>query len=80
MQKLSEPVIIHPGTVPVDRLLCVLHEEKRCLNTLDFFLLFFFADPDPEDPYGFGLSDPNPDLSSKNSKKNIDSYCSLTSL
>ncbi len=41
------------------------------------------ADPDPEDPYVLGLpdpdplvrdTDPDPSITSKNSKKNIDSY------
>jgi hypothetical protein len=50
--------------------------------------------PDPSDPYVLGLLDRDPDLlvsgtidpvrillsSSKNSKKNLDSYCSATSV
>ncbi len=48
-------------------------------------------DPDPPDPYVFGLPDPDPLVrgmdriwrllsSSKTSKKNIDSYCFVTFL
>ncbi len=55
-------------------------------------VLLNVADPDPSDPYVFGLLDLDPDScqrygsgsgfslsSSNNSKKNLDSYCFVTS-